>query len=716
MLHPTSFYILRSTSFSLDDYFAMNDAFKSRDIKKIKEDINNESFLNAIYFSSRSFYHIVQEWLMSNNETWDANDKILESLYKYYTRMCTRCTPFGLFSGFASGEFIDSKSNITFGKINKPIFRADMSFIKRLKDEIIKNSSDQNCLYYPNNTIVKNEQKINYIEWDEQYNYTVSEAQNNFLLEKISQKSQFGITYQQVFELITNEMEGVDQKLIEDYINSLISSRLLVDALPPFMTSVEDPLIELETYLKQINTDTTLLNTVKDTLKISSEKLNIPKLDAMINGFGNILDDSIQCFQIDLQLDLHKNNINKNIPKIIIKEIQELLPFLPDNSNGNLVQFSENYAKKYESREISLIQALDTQKGLGYGVYTSGNIETTPLIEDIQFSYKSAASSKNLLPIIKLIINKYTSYLDFSKKQTIQLTEEDLETISKIETSNQWADNYFLFGDLYAASVEDLDQGDFKFNCKANLPSPNFINVLGRFAYHDQKLADLIRESIANLDSNYIYAEIIHQPDDSMGNVLLRPEFYSHHIPYISRNKNQENKIDINDIFVSVRNGKIILRSQSLDKEIRPRFSTAYNYSQSQLSIIKFLGDLQYQNIISKSWGWSILSDNNYLPRVEYKHLILSEARWKVKKNKNCSIIELKAILKSLNVPTFCTLKEHDNVLLMDLENEVSLSIILKKNKLGDVFLFESLHENHFIVKNDKKYAAEFIFPYQTIN
>jgi hypothetical protein len=436
----------------------------------------------------------------------------------------------------------------------------------------------------------------------------------------------------------------------------------------------------------------------------------------MIKSFGNILDDSIQCFQVDLQLELYKNNINKNVPKIIIKEVQEILPFLLDNTNGDLAQFSGNYAKKYESKEISLIQALDTQKGLGYGVYTSGNIEITPLIENIQFSYKNTTSSSNLLPIIKLIIDKYTSYLDFSKKKTIQLTENDLQTISKIETSNQWADNYFLFGDLYAASFEDLDHGNFKFNCKTNLPSPNFINILGRFAYHDQKLADLIRESIANLDSNYIYAEIIHQPDDSIGNVLLRPEFYSHHIPYISRNKNQDKKIDINDIFVSVRNEKIILRSQSLNKEIRPRFSTAYNYSRSQLSIIKFLGDLQYQKIISKSWNWSVLSDNNYLPRVEYKHLILSEARWKFKKNKNCSLIELKATLKSLNVPTFCTLKEHDNVLLMDLENEVSLNIILKKIKLGDVFLFESLHENHFIVKDDKKYAAEFIFPYQTIN
>jgi hypothetical protein len=249
MLHPTPFYVLRSSSFSLNDYLLMNDAFKSMHISKIKKVINNESFLNAIYFSSRSFYHIVQEWLISNNETWDANDKILESLYKYYTRMCTRCTPFGLFSGFATGEFIDSKSNITFGKTNKPIFRADMSFIKRLKDEIIKNSSDQNCLFYPNNTIVKNEQNINYIEWDEQYNYTLSEAQNNFLLEKIFQKAQCGITYQQVLELIANEMKQVDQDTIENYINSLISNRLLVDALPPFMTSVEDPLIELETYL-----------------------------------------------------------------------------------------------------------------------------------------------------------------------------------------------------------------------------------------------------------------------------------------------------------------------------------------------------------------------------------------------------------------------------------------------------------------------------------
>jgi hypothetical protein len=715
MIAPLPFYVLRSTSFSLDDFIQMNDLFKTKNSKELKTVFKNEKFLNAIYFSSRSFYHLVQIWLKEDTETWNTDDKILESLYKYYTRMATRCTPYGLFSGFATGQMTNAASNIALATEHKPIFRTDMFFIKKLKDEIIKNNDTKNLLYYPNNTITKVAEKLRYIEWDENYSYTLSEASTNFLLDKILQQSVNGLTIERLIENILKELKGADRDAIASYVYSLLSSKLLVDALPPYMTSVEDPLIELENYLTKFDIETSLLANIKEKLSLNQERLNISELETTMNQFENITDDTHQTFQIDLQLNLANNNLNENITDILTKETKEILEVLPQINNPDLEIFIKKFLNKFESREIPLSQAIDPQMGVGYGIYTSGHVETTPLIENIAFSFKPSNNQTFITPIIKLIYEKYHCCFDPLNPQIIKLSEKDIRDIPKEKITNKWAENYYLFGELYAQTLESLDKGDFKFNCKGNLPSPYTLNVLGRFAYHDPKLTNLLQESLNNLDTNYIYAEIIHQPDDKLGNVLLRPTFYSYEIPYLSNSKKTDKIIPINDIYVSVRNQNIILRSKSLNKEIRPRFSNAYNPDNSQLPIIHFLCNIQKQNIMIRSWNWSILNDNTYLPRVEYKHIILSEARWKLKKQQNCNLSVLTNLLESINVPTFCVLRDGDNSLLLDLENEISLRILLKRIKKADLYLFESFLKDHFIVQNEKKHAAEFIFPLQTL-
>jgi len=716
MIFPLSFYVLRSTSFSLDDYFHMNDLFKAKKNEELREIFKNDFFLNAIYFSSRSFYHLVQAWLNEDVKDWNNDDKILESLYKYYTRMATRSTPYGLFSGFATGQITTKPSNIILAKEHNPIFRTDMFFIKKVKDEIINNNNTQNLLYYPNNTITKVAEKIRYIEWDENYNYTLSEANNNFLLDKTIQESSNGLTFEQIIQTISNEIEGADHDTIATYVNSLLNNKLLVDALPPYMTSTEDPLIELENYLTKFNIETSLLTTIKEKSVSNQEQLNVLDIESTLKQFENIVDDNQQTFQVDLQLNFINNNLKENIPNLLTRETKEILEVLPQMSVTNLTTFAKQFSQKFESREIPLSQAIDPQMGVGYGMYISGHIETTPLIENIAFSFKPGKRQATLPPLIKLICEKYNNSFDPSDPKVIQLSEKDIKEIPKEEGTQNWAENYYLFGELYAETTELLDKGDFKFNCKGNLPTPYYLNMLGRFAYHDPQLTNELKNSLSNLDTNYIYAEIIHQPDDKLGNVLLRPTFYEYEIPYLSNSKKTDTIIPIDDIYVSVRNQTIILRSKSLNKEIRPRFSNAYNYDNSQLPIIQFLCNIQNQNITVKGWNWSILNDNVYLPRVEYKHIILSEARWKLKYNPNCNLSNLQNLLKSLSVPTFCVMRDGDNSLLLDLENEISFRILLKRIKKGDLYLFESFHDNHFIIQNGKKHAAEFIFPLQTQN
>ena len=58
----------------------------------------------ALYLASPDLYSMLIELEKDAVKDNIRKEKALISLYKYYTRMCTRCTPFGLFAGITAGH------------------------------------------------------------------------------------------------------------------------------------------------------------------------------------------------------------------------------------------------------------------------------------------------------------------------------------------------------------------------------------------------------------------------------------------------------------------------------------------------------------------------------------------------------------------------------------------------------------------------------------
>jgi len=713
MLTPADFYVLRVPGFSIDRLFALNRILKQRDITAAKAIFQDEYFLQAIYFSSRYFYKTAKNWLQEESITFDSKDKVLISLYKYYNRICTRCTPYGLFAGFASGKVSRQKSNIAWDKdLLLPIVRPDMLFLKKIKDEILQNHRSKKIIYYPNNTLYKAGNALRFIAWDTHYNYEISEVKNSHILDLVIQAVKDGLNFSQITAVIAKELTDFDKQEIEAYIHLLIRNKILVDRLPPYMTGVKDPLNELEAYLKKTGIENTMLKDIKASLKHNKTAIDLKNITRLAHRYKKILDEKTQLFQVDLQFRLTKNNIHEKVVQKLSKNAYDLQGLAQRSSSDALTAFCKRYYSKFGDQEIPLVHALDPQLGVGYGLQISGNVEETPLLKDIYFSYKENNPRLEMPPILSIILEKYLDHFNSSVQNSVVLSADDLSQAAGTNETFPLCEDYYLFGDLLTHSLEDLDRGIFKFHCKASCPSPYMNNILSRFSYHDEKLRDKLHQHIRKTLNGVIPAEIIHHPSDRLGNVLLRPDFYDNEIPYVTESNKKNHRMDINDLRISVKGNRIILRSRSLNKEIRPRLSSAYNYTNNQLSVIRFLCDLQYhQKYMGFDWDWSVLNDRSYLPRVEYKEFILTEARWKLEKNKNHSINTLKDKIKALNIPQYCNLKDRDHVLLLDTTNELCLTLLLRRIKKYPVFLYESLNESYFISKNQQKYAAEFIFP-----
>ena len=62
-------------------------------------------FKEAIYLASPALYSEMLKWHEGSLTDAKSIDKLQISLYKYYMRMQSRCTPYGLFAGLGMGEW-----------------------------------------------------------------------------------------------------------------------------------------------------------------------------------------------------------------------------------------------------------------------------------------------------------------------------------------------------------------------------------------------------------------------------------------------------------------------------------------------------------------------------------------------------------------------------------------------------------------------------------
>lgn len=127
-------FLLRTPSFSFD-----SQEFAELNGKTLIDFFtNNQQFREAIYIASKDLYHEVDKSIANNT----ISEKLLNSLAKYFIRSKTRCTPFGLFSGFCTGS-IGKSTNITLENTSKfeKYIRVDMEVVSVVTDYLLNLSS-----------------------------------------------------------------------------------------------------------------------------------------------------------------------------------------------------------------------------------------------------------------------------------------------------------------------------------------------------------------------------------------------------------------------------------------------------------------------------------------------------------------------------------------------------------------------------------------------
>lgn len=694
---------------------------------------NNKIILEAIFISSPQFYNELLKWKTNQNKNKEVNEKTKYTLLKYISRMSSRCTPFGLFAGCSLGKF-DSETEIVLQQadFNNRHSRLDMDYLVSLSQELAKNEKiKKQLLFYPNSSIYNIQDKIRFIQYQyingKRINHIVA-VNTNRIISKAIVKAKKGISIHNLVEALS--IPGFKKEEIYLFVEKLIENQILINELEPKVTGAEflnqiidtlktkkniDDIIIL---LEEINTKTNALDTTMSNEIEKYEQIKKSIISTHINFDEKCL------FQTDLIIKPLKNTLSKkNIPTIF-KALSFLNKITIASDYYTLTDFKNNFTERYEEREVSLSKALDIENGIGYS-QNKNSTGLNPLIDDLNLS----SNYEN--EILKIELNKieniFKDILSVSYKKeeySIKLNDSYFHDLNE-----NWNDLPATFSAMIEIIIIDGVQ-KIKF---ANCGGSSAANLLARFAYGDTQINNFIKQIIKKeetLNKSKILAEIVHLPESKVGNVLLRPSFRKYEVPYLAMaSVPQKNIIPIDDLFLSVRNNKIYLRSKIKNKEILPRLSSAHNYFNNALPIYNFLGDLQNQGTRpTLSLDLEQLTDfYSFIPRIEYDDIIFCEAMWNLK-NKDLKLLynTIKSdeqLMESVNqfrkermIPKFVTLSENDNQLLINLENLTSIKMFLNTVKNKKQFkLLEFLHSEDGIVKNaepNEFYTNQFILSF----
>lgn len=691
MVQRFHFFVLRRTVFSLDSLQSLYESLQNRDTtlpNTIRQWFANPIQRQALATASPRLYDRVERWLAG--ETLSDEAKLINTLHKYLIRMTTRSTPYGLFAGYAMGS-VEKKTSFVAGPVDRiaPHARLDIEYIQAIKDWLLAQPDIRAQLTLHLNTTLY--LAGNYFRFIEQQHepagrtYFISAVGRDNLLADLFAFVQAGVTKAQLIDFL-NDQHQVSQDDAIDYVNELINCQLLVFELEPTLTGDA----HLNVFAERLSTLVAspavinarrVLTRINELLTHRPLALNVLPQYLAEQGIALPHTDFIQ---IDTALPADTCQLSERWLDHFQQQLKALLVLNRPYKSNALDEFRHRFYLRYEAEEVPLAFALDHEMGVGYGDTSTLGVGNAPMLDTLSLSGLAKDQDAALTNWQLFVLDRYTEALRYGRSEIV-LTDDDLGNVGNPQAAMRTLpSSFYAFGTLLSSSADSIDRDDYLFSLTSCL-GPSAVNLLSRFGEADPALAEQLKQCARLEEASHpdvILAEIVHSPEARAGNICHRPTLYQYEIPYLGRaSVAPEYQIPLSDLYLSVRNDRLVLRSKRLNKRVIPRLSNAHNFK-GGLPVYQFLSTLQYQDAyLDIRWSWGLLTQQAYLPRVRYRHIILSRANWQLTADqfKTGGLTETRQQLQDMGLPAQFVIAQGDNELKIDVAMDISLTLFLQE-------------------------------------
>jgi thiopeptide-type bacteriocin biosynthesis protein len=672
------------------DRAALDDALASDRLRlraRLAEIVAEPGFREAIFVASPSLEAAIESWRKDPDS--ERGQRAEHALVAYLMRAATRPTPFGLFAGCTTGT-IGARTGLRLPGQDgfRRYTRLDMDYLWALAKAIEADPGLRADLrYWPNSSRYEVGDRLMYAEARDsaagRSYHLVAVDQTPYLMQTLA-RARDGERLDVLAGALTSD--DITEAEARDYLGELIDSQLLMAESQPPVTgapAAEAMAAVLASHAATAGIGARLSGVLAGLAAIDAGGVGAApeayrRLAGQLGGLPASPDPS-RFVQVDLIKPPVEAMLGTAVVADILRGVQVLHSLSRPPADGALAKFRDQFARRYETREMPLAQVLDEETGIGF--WTSGQTgsEGAPLLAGLPLA-PHPDSSESWARRDAFLHRKLSQAIAGGRTEiSIEADEADaLRGSGHLPLPGAFE----VLAAIIAESGEGIEHGDYRVLI-GSAGGPSGARLLGRFCHADDGLRELAQahlEAEEQARPDCVFAEIVHLPQGRTGNILSRPVLRRYEIPYLGRSgAPASGQLPVSDLTVSVQGDRIVLRSQALGREVMPRLTAAHNYAQGGLAVYRFLCALQNQDVTpGVMWDWGPLRDSPFLPRVSSGRAVLSRATWNLGEPElaafrlprgGAQFSAVQQLRDRLRLPRYVALADVDNELVTDLDN-----------------------------------------------
>lgn len=730
---PRDFFVLRTPLLSVDELLSWSADLESpsapdetlerallRDYARLTERLRaalaRPEVREALYLASPDLYDRLPAW---EGGTLGDRDglRMTRALVRYFTRMASRPTPFGLFAGVGVGTIgQETRLRVSPRSVSRHV-HLDMGYLESLMVHLEKDPAVRTKVRYQANTsISQSAGRLHYVETHHQGAgrvYTLAAVDASPEVCEVLRRSAQPTTLAELAATLTSD--DVDAEDALAFVTEMIDAQLLVSDLEVPMTgsrSLDDLCARIAAIDARIAS--VLSHAAAGIRDIEAAPLGVgaeayARVRALLEELPVSKVAAEEVFQVDMRL-----NSDVALGKPVVDEVAraaDCLFRIGAPEQRPLAGFVKAFVERYDQQEVPLLEALDDEIGVG-------------LPQEPPDTTVVSAQSAQQAAVTRLLVSALSS-----GATEITLTDADVDAVAYRGPAAELPAGFALMAAVSAASADALRDGDFRIVIDGG-QGPSGAMFFGRFCHNDPVLASAVArqlEAEEALDPDAIHAELVHLPQGRLGNVVARPVLRRFEIPFLGRSSALvDQQLRLDDLLVSVRKDRLVLRSRRLGREVVPHLASAHNADQQgTLPAYRFLARFErQQSRYVMWWPWATLAGLPYLPRVTYGRTVLARAQWTLSNGKLATLVNaegaarvraVRAWREHHRVPRFVQLRDADNALFVDFENPLCVDVLFNLVKRRtSLTLLEMLPapDEAAVTSGDGRFLHEIIVPF----
>lgn len=704
---PADFFLVRTPILPIDAFWELA---SQPDMEPLLLSIyeRNPLLREAIAIASPSLHTALAK---KNKDAKEARQSV-SALLKYYTRMSTRPTPFGLFSSVSLGTWGEkTRGSFTLDQLKKRA-RPDMEWLFGLIDTYAKDPllfpflpvrANPLISQYGGRVILNHLRKKEKGEEDK----TISIRATPLVL-ALLEVAEHSISVTALINKLVEKMPFLEEERVMDVIRTLLEHQILnLDVCPSLLTT--SPFQDLMQKMQGLEplaaqhkslTEVAELIDAYNHLPVGEGEECLQQITTALQPFAN----ATTMVQVDSGTCSDQLELGSRI-KSQLQEASEFLWYIsPKDAGARPLQgYYTRFLDRFGLlRTIPVLDLLNEETGLGIPE------------EYIQQEARSL-----------------TPDTPFEKWLKLALFDALQQGIDEIIIPANWRSLFFenvdrskalpgfdLFFELLSDTPENIDKGNYlialtSLSLQSGSTFGRFIDLFGDELKERLRLVMAAEETTLK---HMIFVESSYIPQSSRSaNVAIHTSLRSHCID-LATSKIDNLHLDLREIYVGATQSHLYLTDRDGKREFCIVSGNVLNPAFAPLPL-RFIRDVTLsQHHLIFPFGWKGLDWAPYLPRVRIENVILSPAQWKLKADSKKEMKEMfLSWAKKLEIPRYVYLSVFDQKLLLDLHHPVHLQEIVDKLTKGEeIILQEKIYQRggQWLQSPAGIHHTEFVLPF----